>query len=156
MVLTLIWLVILNSNYWLCFIIIFYVYDLKIHFIYPIPFILIFLILIVTFSHPVMVSFFSEKWHHFTVTVVDCYFWFFGVSSLPMSVTTRSGQCLHPNCFSERSYCWHIPLHGILLLYSSSAVAMTPSMANDLAAALHIYPLLLLLAAHPSKIGQDW
>ena len=36
---TLIWLVILNSIYWLCFIIIFYIYDPKIHFVHVIPFI---------------------------------------------------------------------------------------------------------------------
>ena len=51
-----------------CFIKVFYDYDLKIHFIDAIPFILSFLLLIVTSSHPVTVSFFSPStmasFHH--------------------------------------------------------------------------------------------
>ena len=58
MVFTSILLVILNSSYWLCFIIIFCVYYSKINFIYAIPFIFRFLVLVVTSNHPVTVSLF--------------------------------------------------------------------------------------------------
>ena len=62
MVFTLTLLVILNSNYWLCFIIIFNVYDSKIHFIYAITFIFRFLFLNVNSSHLVAASlFFSQN-----------------------------------------------------------------------------------------------
>ena len=97
--------------------------------------------------------FLPAQWRIFTITVVDCYFIFF--SSFPMSVTTCLYRCLHTNYFAERSYCCHIPPLGILILGLSSVVSMTPSMATDLIAAPHLYPLFLLLADHPSKIGQD-
>ena len=61
MVFTSILLVILNSNYWFCFIVIFYVYDSKILFIFSIPFIFRFLVLIVTSSYPVTVSLFFSQ-----------------------------------------------------------------------------------------------
>ena len=51
-----------HKHYWICFIIIFYVYDLKIYFIYANPFIFIFLVLIVTSIHLVTESlFFSQN-----------------------------------------------------------------------------------------------
>ena len=46
------------------------------------------------------------------------------------------------------------PLGG-LLMDLSSTVAMTPSMATDVAVTPHLYPLFLLLADHPSKSFQD-
>ena len=61
MVFTSVLLVIFNSIYSLFFIIIFYVYDSKIHFIYVIPFIFRFLALIVTSSHPVTASLFFSQ-----------------------------------------------------------------------------------------------
>ena len=67
-------------------------------------------------------------------TLLIVIFWvIFWVSSLPMSVTTHSNCCLHKNYFDERSYFCHIPPLGSLLMESSSAVAMTPLMATDLA-----------------------
>ena len=130
---------------------------MKIHFIYAIPFIFRFLVLIITSSHPVMVSFFiSAQWCFFTVNVVDCYFGvIFWVSSFPMSVTTHSNCCLHTNYLAEQSYCRHIPPLGSLLLDSSSAVTMTLSMETDLAVTPYLYTLFLLLASHPSKFVLD-
>ena len=54
-------LVVLNSSYWLCFIIIFYVHGSEIHFIYANPFIFRFLVLIATSNHPVTVSLFLSQ-----------------------------------------------------------------------------------------------
>ena len=89
-------------------------------------------------------------------TLLIVIFWvIFWVSSLPMSVTTHSSCCLHRNYFAEQSYCCHIPPLGSLLLDSSSAVAMTPSMTTDLAVTPHLYPLFLLLTAHPSTFVLD-
>ena len=89
-------------------------------------------------------------------TVLIVIFWIiFWVSSLPMSVTTHSNCCLHTNYFAERSYCRHIPPLGSLIMDLSSAMAMTPSMATDLAVTPHLYPLFLLLAAYPSKFVLD-
>ena len=89
-------------------------------------------------------------------TLLIVIFWvIFWVSSLPVIVTTHSNFCLHTNYFAERSYCRHIPPLGSLLMDSSSAVAMTPLMATDLAVTPHLYPLLLLLAAHLSKFVLD-
>ena len=51
----------LNSNYWSFFIIIFYVYNSKICFIYVIPFIFRFLVFIVTSSNPATVSLFFSQ-----------------------------------------------------------------------------------------------
>ena len=120
------------------------------HFINAIPFIFSFLILIVTSSHPVTVSLFFS--HHNGVVSLSLLliviFWFFWVSSLPMSVTTRSDRCLHPNYFAERSYCRHIPPLGSLLLDSYSAVVTMSPMLKDIAATLYLYPLFLPLAAH--------
>ena len=96
LVLTLILLVILNSNYWLCFIIIFYIYDSKIHFICAIPLIFRFLVLIVTSSHPVTVSLFFYQ-HNVVVSPSPLLIVFFLVSSLPRSVTTHSDRCLNSN-----------------------------------------------------------
>ena len=45
----------------LCFIIIFYIYDSKMHYIYSIPFIFRFLVLIVTSVHPATVICFPQK-----------------------------------------------------------------------------------------------
>ena len=104
------------------------------------------------FSHPVMVSlFFSQHNGIFPPsTLLIVIFWvIFWVSLLPMSVTIHLNCFLHTNYFAERSYCRHIPPLGSLLLNSSSAVAMTPSMANDLAVTPHLYPIFLLMAAHP-------
>ena len=131
---------------------------LEIHFIYAIPFIFIFLVLIVTSSHPVMVSlFFSQHNGVFSPsTLLIVIFWFiFSVSSLPMIMTTHSNFCLHTNYFAERSYCRRIPPLRSLLLKSSSTAAMTPSMETDLAVTPHLYPLFLLLADHPSKFVLD-
>ena len=130
---------------------------LKNIFIYTIPLFLIFLVLIVTSSHTVTVSFFlPTQWSRFTVTVVDFYFLvFFLVFLFPMSVTTRSDYCLHPSCFDGRSYCRHIPPLGILLLDLLFAVLTTPPVAIDPSAAPRVYPIFLPMAAHPSKIGQD-
>ena len=89
-------------------------------------------------------------------TLLIVIFWdIFWVSSLPMSVTTHSNCCLHTNYFTDQSYCRHIPPLGSLLMYSSSAVAMTPSMSTDLAVTPHLYPLFLMLVAQPSKIFLD-
>ena len=138
------------------FLIIFYVYDSKIHFIYAILFIFRFLFLIVTSSHPVTASlFFSQNNGVISPSTLLGFFVFWGVSSLPMSGTTHSDRCLHTNYFAERSCCRHIPPLRSLLLDSSSAVATTLSMATDLAATPHLYPLFLTLAAYPSKHFQD-
>ena len=109
------------------------------------------------FSNPVMVSLFFSQNNgiFFTVNVVDFFWVVFWVSSLPMSVTTHSNCCLHTNYFAERSYCRQIPPLRSLLMYSSSAVAMIPSMSTDIAVTPHLYPLFLLLAAQPSKIVLD-
>ena len=110
------------------------------------------------FSHPVMVSLFLSEHNGLfpPSTLLIVIFWvIFAVSSLPMRVTTHSNCCLHTNYFAERSYCCHIPPLGSLLLDSSSAVAMTPSMATDISVTPHLYPLFLLLAAHPSKFVLD-
>ena len=56
-------MVILNSTERLYLIIAFYVYDSKIHFIYTIPFIFRFLVLIVTSSNPVTVSLFLSQYN---------------------------------------------------------------------------------------------
>ena len=72
-----------------------------------------------------------------------------------MSVTTHSDCCLHLNYFSEPSYFFHIPSLRSLILDLFSAVETTPSMATNLAATPHLYPLFLILVAHWSKIGQD-
>ena len=146
-------LVILNSNYWLCFIIIFYLYDSKISFIYTILFLFRFLVLVVTSSHPVMASLFFSQ--HNGVVLPSMFLFFLGVSSLPMSVTTHLDCCSHQNYFAERSYCRHIPPLVSLLLDSSYAVATMPSMATNLAATPHLYTLFFPLAAHSSKIGLD-
>ena len=146
MVFTLILLVIFNSNYWLYLIIIFYVYDSKIHFIYAIPFIFRFLVLVVTSSHPVKVSFFlPEQLHHFTVTVVDCYLLVvFLVSSLSMSVTTCLDRFLNPNYFFEQQYCHHIPpwksASGIVLCSGNKVINCDLSCSGTA-------PLYSLLAA---------
>ena len=69
----------MNSNWWLCFIIVFYVYDSEIHFIYAIPFIFRFLVLIVTLGHPVTVSLFFSQ-HNGVVspsTLLIVIFWLF-------------------------------------------------------------------------------
>ena len=71
MFLTSILLAILNSYYWLYFILIFYLYDLNYDIIYEIQIILMIFVLVVTSSHPVIVSFFSTSkmvlyhYHHF-------------------------------------------------------------------------------------------
>ena len=88
------------------------------------------------FSHPVMVSLFLSQHNGLfpPSTLLIVIFWvIFQVSPLPMSVTTHSNCCLHTNYFSERSYCRHVPPLGSLLVDLSSAVAMTPLMATDLA-----------------------
>ena len=106
-----------------------------------------------------MVSlFFSQNKGVFSPsTLLIVIFWVISyVPSLPMSVTTHSNCCLQTNYFAERSYCLHIPPLGSLLLESSSAVAMTPSMATDLAVTPHLYPLFLLLAAHPMTLEFKW
>ena len=90
-------LIILNSNYWLYLIIIFYVYNSKIHFVYAIPFIFIFLVLIVTSSHTATVSLFFSQ--HNGVVSPSPLLGFFSVSSLPISVTTHSDCCLQ--CFDH-------------------------------------------------------
>ena len=83
-------------------------------------------------------------------------FWVvFWVSSLPMSVTTHSDRCLHPNYFAERLYCRHIPPLGSLLLDLFSAAATTPSMVNDLVETPYLYSLFLPLVAHLSKIVHN-
>ena len=112
------------------------------------------LVLNVTSSHPIMVSlFFSQHNGVFSPsTFLIVIFW---VSSLPMSVTTHSNCCLHTNYFAERSHFCHIPPLGSLLLELSFAVAMTLSMVNDLAGTPYLYPLFLLLVAHPSKFVLD-
>ena len=53
---TSIFLVILNSNYWLGFILIFYVQDSKFHILYAVSFIYRFLVLVVLPSHPFKAS----------------------------------------------------------------------------------------------------
>ena len=53
------------------------------------------------------------------------------------------------------AYCRHIPPLRILRMNSSSAVATTPLMANNLAATPYIYPLFLPLAVHRSKNFHD-
>ena len=107
MIFTLIILVILNSNYWLCFILIFYALDSKIHIIYAIPFIFIFLVRVVTSSYPAVVSlfFFQQNgvvspsplliviFHHFSL----CF-------SFLMSATTRWFCWLYWKYLAERSY----------------------------------------------------
>ena len=99
-------MVIFNSNYLLYFIIIFYVYDSKINFIYAIPFIF----------RPPPHCYFQSSYHgkyiflpaqcrSFTVTVVDCYsLSFYFVSSFPTSATTRWVRWLHWEYFSELYY----------------------------------------------------
>ena len=59
-----------------------------------------FLVLIVTSSHPVMVSLFFSQHNGFVspATLLIVIFW---VYSLPMSVTTQSDRCLHMNYFGE-------------------------------------------------------
>ena len=99
--------------------------------------------------------FLSAQWCFSLFTLFIVIFGFFWVSSLPMSVTTHSNCCLHTNYFAERSYCFHIPPLGSLLLDFSSAVAMTPLMATDLAVTPHLYPLFLMLETHPSKFVMD-
>ena len=104
-VFTLISLVILDSNHWLCLIIIFYVYDSKINFVYAFLFIFIFTVLIDFPSHCFMVSLFVSKHNGLVAPLtlpVVLFGSFFFVSSFPMSVTTRSDLCLHPNYFAER------------------------------------------------------
>ena len=133
------------------FIIIFHVYDLKIHFIYAIPLIFRFLFHIVTSSHPFEASlyFLSAQWCSFNATIVDCYFLVVFLGFLiaqefdnSFGLLTRSvlifGQIilLRNNPPSLRS----------LLLDS---VATTPSMATDPAEKPHLYPLFLPLVAHP-------
>ena len=58
-------------------------------------------------------------------------------------------------CREEQRAGYSTPPLGSLLLDSSSAVAKALLMATDLAATPHLYPLFLLLAAHPSKFVQD-
>ena len=128
---------------------------LKIHFINAIPFIFRFLVLIVTSSHPVTVSLFFSQYDGVVSQSQLLTFIYIFLNSLPMSVTTHSDRCLHPNYFSEPSYCCHIPPLGSLIMDSFSEVETTSSMANDLAATPHLYPLFLILVAHRSKIGQD-
>ena len=70
-------------------------------------------------------------------------------SSLPMSVTTHSDCYLHTNNFSEQSYCRHTPL-VILIMDLSSELETTPSTANDLASAPHLYPLFSHWRNHTS------
>ena len=65
------------------------------------------------------------------------------VSSLPMSVTTHSDRCLHPNYFAERSYCFHIPppqnpASGLVLCGGYDVVDGNRSCSNTAS----IYPLL--------------
>ena len=127
---------------------------MKVHFMYAITFIFRFLVLIVTSNHPVMVSLFLSQ-HNGVFSPSTLLIVIFWVSLLPMSVTTYSNYCLHMNYFSERSYCCHIPPLVSLLLDSSSALVMTPSMTTDLAATPHLYPLFLLLVAHLSKFVLD-
>ena len=64
---------------------------------------------------------------HCTVNIVDCSFLsLFLFSSFPMSGTTHSYRCLHPNNFAEQSYCHHIlpqkPVFDIFLRISNDTV----------------------------------
>ena len=106
------------------------------------------------FSHPVMVSLFLSQ-HNGVFPPSTLFIFNFWVSSLPMSVTIHLNCCLHTNYFAEQSYCRHIYPLGSLLLDSSSAVAMTPYMATDIAVTPHLYPLVLLPASHLSKFVLD-
>ena len=126
--------------------------QLKIHFIYAIPFIFRFLVLIVTSSHPAMVSlFFFQHNDVFSLsTLLIVIFGFFGF--------LIAHECDHSfwSLLTSELLCWEIillpytPL-GSLILDLSYAVVTTPSMATDLVATTDLYPLSLPLAAHPSK-----
>ena len=139
-VFTLILLVILNSNYLIYFIIIFSFHDSKIRFNYTILFNFIFLALIVTYSHPVTVSFFSAQWCRFTVNIVGCYSlvflfprfpWLWPFIHIAAYIWTTFLNdhifAIHPRpsktCFWTRSLQWrqglHLYMNGIQILITS-------------------------------------
>ena len=105
---------ILNSNYRLCFILIFYICDLKFHIIYAVPFIYIiwvFIVFLVILSRPV---FFSPR----KMDLLHRHFWlshfplYFLVSSLPTSVKTSLDFCFHRKSLPKPSYFRNISTGG--------------------------------------------
>ena len=109
------------------------------------------------FSHPVMVSLFSLS----TMVFFQCQrcwlllFWlFFGFPHCSwVWPFTRFAAYLQTTFLSDNIVAIY-PI-GSLLLDSYFAVAMTPSMATDLAVTPHLYPLFLLLASYLSKFVLD-
>ena len=74
MVFTLILLFMLNSNFWLCFILIFYVYNLKFHIIYEIQFILYLQsLLLLLLILPLWVCFILSRWRCFSLIGINCF-----------------------------------------------------------------------------------
>ena len=111
MVFTSFLLVILNSNYWIWFVLIFYVYNSKIHFICAIPFIFRSLFLVVASSYPFMGSLiFSQKNGVVSSSpLLIAIFWFFFFPLIAHDCDLSFGSLLT----SELLY-WAI----ILLLYT--------------------------------------